>query len=162
MIISFLESIKYVGYTFPLSFFRIYLGYLFFKKAMSKTHDGYLSYLDMMTNISERVFMDPDPNWYEKFLTQVVISEANWKLFAYITTYCEFMIGLSFLIGFLVRPISVLGMLLSLHYIWAQGPFGSEIYQLFFALFVVTLWMGAGRSLGLDYFFYKRHRGWLW
>jgi thiosulfate dehydrogenase (quinone) large subunit len=29
-------------------------------------------------------------------------------------------------------------------------------------LFLILAWLGAGRCLGLDYFFYKRDRGMWW
>jgi thiosulfate dehydrogenase [quinone] large subunit len=37
-----------------------------------------------------------------------------------------------------------------------------ELHKLHFVLFLVLAWLGAGRCLGLDYFFYKRDRGIWW
>ena len=162
MIVAFFESIKHVGYLFPVSLLRIYLGYFFFDNAMHKIQGGYFAYPHLVAAISEWLPMSAAPHWYKEFLTVLVIPDPNWKFFAYAITYCEFLIGISFFIGFLVRPISILGIILSVHSIYAHGQPSVELHQVFLVLFIMTLWMGAGRSLGLDYFFYKRQRGWLW
>jgi thiosulfate dehydrogenase [quinone] large subunit len=71
-------------------------------------------------------------------------------------------IGISFLIGFLVRPTALLGALLMLNFIFAGGDAATSLQQTFLALFIVLFWVGAGRCLGFDYFFYKRQRGLWW
>ena len=162
MIMAFFESIKHVGYLFPLSLLRIYMGYLFFDSALHKARGGYFVHPHLAAAISEWLPTSMAPNWYREFLTLWVIPDPNWKFFAYFITYCEFLIGISFLTGFLVRPISILGVILSIHSIYAHGQPAVELHQIYLVLFIATLWMGAGRSLGLDYFFYKRQRGWLW
>ena len=162
MITSIFESIKHVGYLFPISFLRIYLGYIFFESALRKFREDYFDYPHLAASISEWLPVSSAPNWYQEFLIVFVIPDPNWKVFAYLITYCELLIGVSLLMGFLVRPLSILGILLSVHSIYAHGQPAVEVHQTFLVLFIVTLWMGAGRSLGLDYFFYKRQRGWLW
>ena len=162
MLTAILESFKYVGYLFPISLLRIYMGYTFFDSASQKIRDDYFTYPHLAAAISDWLPTSTAPDWYQEFLNTLVIPDPNWKFFAYLITYCEFVIGISLFLGFLVRPISILGIILSIHSIYAHGQPSVELHQTFLVLFVITLWMGAGRTFGLDYFFYKRQRGWLW
>ena len=86
----------------------------------------------------------------------------NWQIFAYTITYCEFLIGFGFLIGFLVRPLSLLGFLISLNFVYLSSPDVSLLYKTYLAMFATMAWLGAGRCLGFDYFFFKRQRGIWW
>lgn len=160
MLIAFFESVKYVGHLVPLAFLRIYIGYVFFDSALTKAQGDYLMQPQLAASVSEWLPLSPAPDWMRDFLENIVVP--NWKIFAYTLTYCEFLIGISFLLGFLVRPIGLLGAVLCLTYIYASGQPAVELHEIYFALFISMLWMGAGRSLGVDYFFYKRRRGIWW
>jgi len=74
----------------------------------------------------------------------------------------EFLIGVSLTIGFLVRPAALLGMLLFVNLIYSGNDSLLELNKIVFAVLLLFFWTGAGRCLGLDYFFYKRKRGLLW
>ena len=86
----------------------------------------------------------------------------NWQLFAYVLIYMEFLIGISLLLGFLVRPTTLLGAIISLNAVLVSVGPAAILQQTFLALFIVLFWIGAGRCLGFDYFFYKRMRGLWW
>lgn len=160
MVLAFFESIKYVGHLLPLAFLRVYLGYYFLDRALERTQGDFLLQPRLAAMLTEWLPQSNSAYWYQELIEQVVIP--NWKAFAYFITYIEFLIGVSFLIGFLVRPVSLLGIFLCLNFIYGIGQPTVELHQLHLALFIVMLWLGAGRCLGLDYFFYKRQRGLWW
>jgi thiosulfate dehydrogenase (quinone) large subunit len=61
-----------------------------------------------------------------------------------------------------VRPAAILGAILALNFIYFGGPDNTALQQTHLVLFIVLGWLGAGRCLGLDYYFYKRQRGLWW
>jgi thiosulfate dehydrogenase [quinone] large subunit len=160
MIVSFLESIKYVGHQYPIALMRIYLGYYFFDLALIRTQGEFLTQPRLAAIIMDSLPSVPLPDWYTQFLKLVVVP--NWQYFAYFITYCEFIIGISFLLGLFVRPVAILGIFLMLNFIYAGSDAASSLQQVFLVLFIVMFWVGAGRCLGFDYYFYKRQRGLWW
>jgi thiosulfate dehydrogenase [quinone] large subunit len=160
MFVAFLESIKYVGHLLPLTLLRMYMGYYFLNSAIHRSQGDDLVQPRLAARVSEWIPQSPAPDWYLDILERMVIP--NWKVFAYLVTYSEFVIGVSFLVGFLVRPTALLGMLLCLNFVYASGYPAVELHQTHFAVFMVLALMGAGRCLGFDYFFYKRQRGLWW
>lgn len=160
MLVSFFESIKYVGHFYPIAILRFYLGYYFFNTAYEHLDGEFLRQPRLAATIMDHLPTAVVPIWYSHFLQHVVVP--NWQFFAYFLTYCEFIVGISFLIGFLVRPASLIGLIMTLNLIYAVGDSSGVNYQLFVILFIVMLWVGAGRCLGIDYFFYKRQRGLWW
>lgn len=160
MIVSFFESIKYVGHMLPMAFLRIYTGYFFLERALSRFEGDFLVQPILSRAIDEWLPVSSAPEWYKSILETVVVP--NWKVFAYLVTYCEFLIGVSFMIGFLVRPTALIGLFLTLNFFYNTGPYIGDLHRLFLAIFAVMWWLGAGRCLGLDYFFYKRQRGIWW
>lgn len=160
MILAFFESIKYAGHLLPLSFLRIYLGYYFFDRAFERTQGDFLVQPRLAALLTEWLPRSTAATWYHEWVENVMVP--NWKVFAYLITYVEFMIAVSLLLGFLVRPTALLGILLCLNFIYGIGQPAVELHQIHLVLFIVMFWFGAGRCLGMDYFFYKRHRGLWW
>lgn len=160
MLVSFFDSIRYVGHLYPIALMRIYLGYYFLASALDRVHGEFLRQPRLAAIIMESMPQSDLPQWYAHFLQQLVVP--NWQIFAYFITYCEFIVGISFLIGFLVRPSALLGIVLMINYIYAGRELVSSVQQTFLALFIVMFWIGAGRCLGVDYYFYKRQRGLWW
>lgn len=160
MLVSFFESIKYVGHLYPIAFLRIYLGYYFFDYALARTQGDFLSQPRLAAIVMDSLPQSNLPVWYAQFLQYVVVP--NWQYFAYLITYCEFIIGISFLLGLLVRPTSLLAVVLLVNFIYAGAYTNSSLNQVFLVLFIIMAWVGAGRCLGMDYFFYKRQRGIWW
>jgi thiosulfate dehydrogenase (quinone) large subunit len=160
MLVSFFESIRYVGHLYPVALMRIYLGYYFLDMAMTRANGEFLRQPRLASVIMDSLPHSDLPNWYANILQHVVVP--NWQFFAYFITYCEFIVGVCFLIGFLVRPASILGVFLMVNFIYAGSGAASAVQQTFLVLFVVMFWVGAGRCLGVDYYFYKRQRGLWW
>lgn len=86
----------------------------------------------------------------------------NWHIAAYAIVGVESLIGISFLLGYLVRPFALLGVLLNLNLLWIMGPDQALLYQTLLAIHFTLAWLGAGRCLGIDYYFYKKRRGIWW
>ncbi|MBK7843821.1 MAG: DoxX family membrane protein [Bdellovibrionales bacterium] len=160
MIVSFFESMKYVGHMLPVAFLRVYTGYYFFNRAMEHFDGDFLVQPILSRSIDEWLPVSQAPEWYKDVLESIVVP--NWKIFAYLVTYCEFAIGICFIIGFFVRPTALLGIFLTANLFYQTGPFVSDLHRLFLAIFMMMWWVGAGRCMGMDYFFYKRQRGIWW
>ena len=87
----------------------------------------------------------------------------NWHIFAVALTVVQLVIGISFILGYLVRPMSAVAILLGINMMLALGGHQTELQSTFVLVMLFTLgWLGAGRCLGLDYYFYKRRRGIWW
>ena len=160
MIVAFLESVKYVGHFIPIAILRIYLGYYFFDLAYEHYTGDFLTQPHLAAMINEWLPTSPAPDWYMYFLENVVVP--SWRFFAYLLTYLEFVIGLSLILGFLVRPMALLGFLVCLNYLYISSPDVANLYRLCMAVMITLSWLGAGRCLGIDYFFFKRQRGIWW
>jgi thiosulfate dehydrogenase [quinone] large subunit len=160
MLVAYLESVKYVGHLFPVALLRIYLGVCFLSGALNRYQGDYLSQPRIAAAITEWAPGSSAPDWYKDFLDRVVVP--NWQLFAYCVVYFGFLVGISFVLGFFVRPVATLAAVVTLNFIYTSAPEVVEMHQLHLVLFLTLAWLGAGRCLGFDYFFYKRDRGLWW
>jgi thiosulfate dehydrogenase [quinone] large subunit len=160
MITAFFESIKYVGHVIPVAALRLYVGYYFVERAFERYQGDYLLYPRLASSIMEHMATSTAPSWYKWALEVYVVP--NWQIFAYMVTYIEFLMGLSFLLGFLVRPTALVGLFLIGNVLYSATGAALDFNRLMFAVLFLFLWIGAGRCLGMDYFFYKRKRGLLW
>lgn len=160
MFTSLFESIKYIGHQFPVAVLRLYLGIYFLDQALERYHGDFLTHPRLAELIRDWSSASPAPNWYKDILDQLILPQ--WQLTAYCVVYFQFVIGISFILGFFVRPAALLGILLSLNFVFWSPPDLGDLYRLHLLLFVILGWIGAGRCLGLDYYFYKRHRGIWW
>lgn len=160
MLVAFLESIKYTGHLLPVVFLRVFLGYYYLIQAVAKFQGDFLTRPRVAEAISEFLPASSAPNWYKFLATTWFIP--HWQTIAFIVTGLEFAIAVSFLAGFVVRPIALLAALytLQLHYISPPGT--DQLQVTFVGLHLTMAWIGAGRCVGLDYYFYKRRRGIWW
>lgn len=161
MLVAFVESIKYVGHLLPIAFLRVFLGYYYFNQALINWHGDFLSQAYLAEDIRNFLPKSPAPEWYKIALESVVVP--NWQFFATGIVVAQFAIGLSYIVGYLVRPCSLIGMILGFNLMLALGPHQSELQSTFMiVLHFILGWLGAGRCLGIDYYFYKRRRGIWW
>lgn len=161
MLVAFVESVKYVGHLIPVAFLRIFLGYYYFNQALLKTRGDYLSHAYLNEDIRNYLPQSAAPQWYKDVLINVV--SPNWQYFAIGITALYFAIGISYIAGYMVRPFAVIAILLILALSAAVGPNLSEAQAaLVIVVHFMLGWLGAGRCLGVDYYFYKRRRGIWW
>lgn len=160
MIVAFLESIKYVGHLLPLVFLRVFIGYYYLIQAVHNYRGDFLTRPRIAEQLAEFLPASQAPAWYKIFVATYMVP--HWQTTAFIVTGIQFAIAFSFLAGYLVRPISLLGALLCLHMHFAGPANQGELYITFMGIFLTMAWIGAGRCVGLDYYFYKRQRGIWW
>lgn len=160
MFISFFESIKYVGHLYPVALLRIYLGYYFLSVGIEHIQNEFLVQPRLAAQIMNHLPEKTLPAWYAESIQTLIVP--NWQVFAYILVYSQIVIGVALILGFLVRPICLLAMFLSLNAVLLGSPAAALQNQIFLVLFITLYWVGAGRCLGVDYYFYKRQRGIWW
>lgn len=160
MLVAFFESLKYTGHIWPIAILRIYLGYFYLQLALERLRSEFLTQPLLAATMTEWLPRSQAPRWYREWVDSYVLP--NWQIFAYTLMYCEFLIAISLLLGFLVRPAALLGIFLALNLIVNSSPEVSEFHQMRLILFIVLGLVGAGRCLGIDAYFYKRQRGLWW
>ena len=162
MLVAFVESFKYVGHLIPVACLRIFLGGYFLKHALAAFQGDYLLKAYLAEDVRNHLPQSTAPEWFRWFLEYVVIQ--HWQFFAVGLTAIQAFIGVSYIIGYLVRPAALLGVILSAGLIGAIGASQNNLQATTFmlVLHLILGWIGAGRCLGFDYFFYKRHRGIWW
>jgi thiosulfate dehydrogenase [quinone] large subunit len=161
MLVAFVESIKYVGHILPIAFLRIFIGYYYFNQALARLQGDFLTYAYLAEDIRANMPKSAAPDWYKVFLENVVIP--NWQYAAVALIVLWFAIGVSYIVGYLVRPFAMIALCVGIAAHFAVGPGASESQTMFLMVLHFTLgWMGAGRCLGIDYYFYKRRRGIWW
>ncbi len=160
MLLSFFESIKYTGHIYPIAFMRIYIGYHYISLAIERIEGQFLVQPRLAAMIMNNLPDKELPAWYAEGIQTLVVP--NWQIFAYFLVYAQILLGASMLLGFLVRPMSLFGILMCLNAIFLGNPSTMLLNQLFLVMFISLFWVGAGRCLGFDYYFYKRQRGIWW
>lgn len=160
MLASYFESIKYVGHLWPVALIRITVGYQYLSLVLARIQQGYFehAYLSEQLDLSGQTGLSS--SLYFELLKGTV--QGQWLLVTYVLVVSEILIGLSYVLGFGVRLTSLLGILLSFHfYLFFDASFsaGQQYLILLHTLFCL---IGAGRCLGLDFYFYKSRRGLLW
>ncbi len=160
MLASYLESIKYVGHMFPVAFVRIVLGYQYLSLVIQRVQSGYLEHAYISDRFKLSLEAEPVSGIYYELLKNIV--QPYWLMATYVLIMLEVVIGVSYILGFGVRVASLLGMILSMH-IYLYFDFVSSPGEFYvFYIHLLFFMLGAGRCLGLDYYFYKSRRGLLW
>lgn len=160
MFTAFFESIKYVGHLYPVAFLRIFLGYYWLNQALTEYQTGLFTSQVFIDQVQSSDYILNFPNWYKWFFDHVAYP--YWSMTSHgILTVC-FLVGLSLIIGFMVRPFGIIGIIISFHYVLFGSGYQNLLYSTFVAIFVTIVAIGAGRCVGFDYYFYKRNRGLWW
>lgn len=161
MLQAYFESIKYVGHLLPISFLRIFLGYFYLDRALVDLKifniGGGGGWADLFV---EALNKPQIPSWYRVLLSEQVIP--HWQIYAFLFIGLQFAVGISYILGYVVRPISFLAIFVCLNYVALSGVEKEIFYKLLISCHVLLAWVGAGRCLGIDYYFYKRRRGVWW
>ncbi len=159
MLASFLESIKYVGHMYPVAIVRIIIGYQSISTVVSRVQTGYLEHPYISERLNLSMASESSGLYFEIFKSLI---QSQWAIMTYVLLIFEIFIGISYILGFGVRIASLLGMVLSMH-IYLFFEFQTSPGQVFlFYIHLLFFMLGAGRCLGLDYYFFKSRRGLLW
>ena len=137
---------------------RLVPGYLFLTAGISKFQNGWLTGGGLKASVEGFVTSGQPFEWYRSFLQDTVLS--NESTFAYLLVVGEVAVGGLLLIGFLVRPASLVGMFLCLNYLCAKGSalVGFNVESLFLVILATCLLVNPGRVLGVDGYLYERLR----
>lgn len=157
---AYFESIKYVGHLLPISLLRVFLGYFYINQAYNDWKIHILSRSTVSDLLVDALASEKMPYWYRLMLTEYVMP--NWSVFAFVLVGVQFIVGISYILGYVVRPTSVLAIFLCLNFMAASINQNDMLFRLLIVCHVLLAWVGAGRCLGLDYYFYKRYRGMWW
>jgi thiosulfate dehydrogenase [quinone] large subunit len=160
MFAAFIDSVKYIGHLIPVAFLRIFLGYYYLQQALLKFNGDFLARPRLAAQIADVLPGLNAPGWYKMIVERMVIQ--HWQGFAFIILGLEFTIAFSYLFGYVVRPVAIIGVFLSVNYLVLIGSGSDDLYRTFIAVHIVMAWIGAGRCLGFDYYFFKRRRGIWW
>lgn len=160
MIVTYLESIKYIGHLWPVALMRIFIGTLYTRMALHRIQDGYLDepYLGEKMGLGLDSVTSGGP--YYEFLQSFI--QNQWYSASMALIALELLIGASYFVGYGVRISAAVALILSMHSYLFFDPTGVEAQFYLFCIHLLFLLLGAGRCLGLDYYFYKSRRGILW
>ena len=123
MLAAFIESVKYVGHLIPVAFLRIFIGYYYLQQALFKFNSDFLARPRLAAQIADVLPTLDQPMWYKFLIEKLVIQ--HWQGFAFVILGLEFAIAISYLLGYVVRPVAMLGIVMSLNYLILFGT-GSE------------------------------------
>ncbi len=160
MLYAFLESVKYVGHLIPISFLRIFLGYSYLEMALQKIQGDFLYKPIIAEMIGEWLPNSRAPHWYKVLFGTYLLP--HWQGLAFALVGIELAIGISYLLGYVVRPMALLAVILSFNQLYLASPDSESYFKLILSVHFILAWLGAGRCLGFDYYFYKRQRGIWW
>ena len=138
----------YLGY---LAIIRIVVGYHFITAAWPKITGPFVKGHVLPEELAKTVVKDPFA-WHRAFIAGVVIPHPHF--FSNLVAFGEMAIGISLLVGCLVRISSLFGafhnfnILLSIAI--ANGAAQLAINRLYIVLHLIFVIAAAGRSLGLD------------
>lgn len=160
MIKELVESLKYVGHYFAIAFLRVVMGVFVLGQALEKIYGTYLVEPILAGNTNQWIVQNNVPIWVEELFTDYITG--YWSAVAHFQVGFELIAGILLILGLATRPTS----LLLIVYFWFFSYIEPEATWKFVNLFLMSLfaisWAGAGRCFGLDYYFYKRRRGFLW
>lgn len=160
MFVAFFDSVKYVGHLIPIAFLRVFLGYFYLDSALRKFESDFLYIPRLAEELGDLLPTLTAPIWYRVWVQSIFIP--HWKSVAFIITAIEFAIAFSYLFGYVVRPVALLGALLALNQLALSVPGTEPLSRTLIAIHLTLAWVGAGRCLGIDYYFFKRRRGLWW
>lgn len=160
MLTAFFESIKYVGHLYPVAFLRIFLGYYWLNQTLTEYQTGLFTSQVFIDQVQSSEYVLNFPGWYKWLFEN--LAYPYWSMASHGILAMNFLVGLSLLIGFMVRPFGVIGILISFHYVILATGIQNTLYSTFVAILVSIVAIGAGRCVGFDYYFFKRNRGIWW
>lgn len=160
MLVAFFESIKYVGHLIPIAFLRIFMGYYYLDLALTKFRGPFLIQPRFAGQIAEILPNLAVPLWYKGWIETLIIP--HWQWIAFLLVGLEFAIAFSFLLGYVVRPMALIAAFIAMNQLALTMPGQEDLPRTLLAIHLTLAWVGAGRCLGIDYYFFKRRRGLWW
>lgn len=149
--VSLAGNFKQSTYLAYLAIARIFVGYHFFETGWAKVAGGFLKGDALPAQLLKTAAKDPI-GWHRQFIVGFVVPHSGF--FSYLVALGEVAIGVSLLLGCLVRLSSSFGAFhnLNIFFAIALGGGGSQlaINGIFIVLHVMFVLASAGLVLGLD------------
>ena len=144
----------YLGY---IALVRILVGYHFIGTGLDKLFGNFLTGKTLLNDLARGGPKDPLA-WHRAFISGLVVPHVHF--FSYLVTYGELAIGISLLLGCLVRISSSFGAFHNMN-IWLAIGWGGPgsvigVNRTFVLLHLIFVLSSAGRALGIDGFLHKR------
>jgi len=160
MLASFFESTKFIAHLLPVSFLRVFLGYLYLEQAFNHVKLGWLDKPILSLKVTQILANNSLSEWNRIILESVAVP--YWLEVAFVIILLELAVGISYLIGYLVRPMALFAAAMLWLQIGISEPSDIMNLKIMLVVNIFLAWIGAGRVLGFDYYFYKKHRGIWW
>ena len=160
MLVAFFESIKYSGHLVPISFLRIFVGYYYLQAFITKFSGDFLIRPRVAEMISQNLVASQAPEWLKWVLNTYMV--VHWQGFAFTLLAIELAIAVSYILGYVVRPIGLIAVLMTMLMLYLSPSTSQDFLKILLATHFAFAWLGAGRCLGVDYYFFKRVRGIWW
>lgn len=136
---------------------RIFVGYHFISVAIPKLTHGFTGGEELPAQLLKSVARDPI-GFHRAFIQGFVLPHAGF--FSYLVPYGELAIGISLVLGCLVRVSSFFGAFHNLNILLAialpNGGAQAAVNGVFIAAHIAFVGASAGRALGVDALFKKR------
>jgi thiosulfate dehydrogenase [quinone] large subunit len=160
MFIAFFESFKYMGHLWPIALLRVYVGYFFLHAGIHKIQEGVLSDPAFQTTLQKWITDHPHN---QAFVTMAQTWLVNhWQMTSEALVIAQIVVGICFILGFMVRPAALIAIVLSMSFMASVGSEAVTMNKIFIVLNGSLFLVAAGRCFGFDYYFYKRVRGIWW
>jgi thiosulfate dehydrogenase (quinone) large subunit len=161
--VSFAEDFNQKTLLLYLAIPRIFVGYHFISVAVPKLTRGFTNGEDLPAELLKSAAKDPF-GWHRAFIEGFVVPHSGF--FSYLVPYGELAIGISLLVGCLVRLSSAFGAFHNLNILLAiaipNGGAQPAVNVTFIGLHLMFLLASAGRVFGLDAILRKAFpRSWL-
>jgi thiosulfate dehydrogenase [quinone] large subunit len=135
----------YLGY---LAILRIFVGYHFLSVSIPKLTGDFLKGEALPEEMLKSIAKDPFA-WHRAFMLGIVIPHAHF--FSYLVAFGETAIGISLVVGCLVRISSLFGAMHNFNILLAIAA-GAQVglNRIFIVLHLIFVLSSAGLALGLD------------
>src|SRR6476620_8100499 len=112
MLVAFFESVKYTGHLVAISFLRIFLGYYYLQGFLAKFNGDFLVRPRIAEMISHNLPASHAPEWIKWILSTYMVG--HWQGLAFTVLGVELAIAISYIIGYVVRPVALMAAVLTL------------------------------------------------
>jgi len=149
-----------MGHLWPIALLRIYVGYFFLQAGIHRIREGFLKNHILQGTLQSWINAHPHNHKFLMAMQNWLI--VHWQVTSQVVVAAQVLVGVSFILGFLVRPAAILAIFLSLDFMSAVGSEAASLDKILVALNASLFLVAAGRCYGFDYYFFKRVRGVWW
>lgn len=151
ILVSLLKSARYTHYFWPMALLRICLGIFYLNRIFVFSQKGFLKQPILIGGL----FQGSLGLGATQFISH------RWQLVAYSLTYLYLLLSWSLILGFCVRLTCFIGVAVTILILFLLKG-NQDFYWIQLILLSCLGLASAGRSIGLDHYFYERQRSLFW